>query len=265
MLIVCRCRLSHSFTFIHCINLYFPILFINFVKEKQVMRKPYSKQLLTTLLTLAASLFARAQTVDVNSFEKGLKQPSVQVFDVRTAQEFNTGHLSDALQADYTNKPEFAHRVQYLDKQKPVYIYCLSGGRSSAAAKWMRENGFTQVVEMQGGINAWKQAGKPLAGVTAVKQLAVADYQQTISKGLVLVDVGAAWCPPCRTMEPVIKQFLQEHPQVQLVKVDGGRDQEVMQAEKATTLPTFIVYKDGKETGRKEGVAKLEELEGVLK
>ncbi|KAA2240477.1 thioredoxin [Chitinophaga agrisoli] len=228
------------------------------------MRKPFYKQLLTTVLALTAGLLARAQQVDVNTFEKGLQQPSVQVFDVRTAQEFNTGHLSDALQADYTNKPEFAHRVQYLDKQKPVYIYCLSGGRSSAAAKWMRENGFKEVVEMEGGINAWKLAGKPLTGITAVKQLEVADYRQSISQGLVLVDVGAEWCPPCRTMEPVIKQFLEQHPQVRLVKVDGGRDQEVMKVEKAGTLPTFIAYKDGKETGRKEGVATLKELERLV-
>jgi len=228
--------------------------------------KQYLQSVLAVLICMALSQAARAQEVDVSAFEKGIQQPAVQLFDVRTAEEFNSGHLAGALQADYTDKEEFAHRVQYLDKQKPVYIYCLSGGRSAAAAKWMRENGFSKVVEMAGGIRAWKQAGKPLEGsAKATEQLSVADYRQAVQKGLVLVDVGATWCPPCRKMEPVLQQFLQAHPQVRLVKVDGGNDQLVMQSIQAHTLPTFIFYKDGRETGRKEGVATLQELEGMMK
>jgi len=220
---------------------------------------------LSVLLMCMLVQAATAQVVDVNAFEKGTREPAIQVFDVRTAQEFNTGHLPNALQADYTNKTEFTDRVKYLDKQKPVYIYCLSGGRSSAAAQWMRENGFAKVVEMDGGVRAWKQAGKPLQGVVSEKQLALSDFKTSVKSGWVLVDVGAEWCPPCRTMIPVLEQFLQQHPQIKLVKVDGGRDQEVMQAVKANTLPTFIAYKDGKEAGRKQGVATLAELEAMVK
>ena len=229
------------------------------------MIKLFIQRGLCVLLLCLSVQLTTAQVVDVNAFEKGTQQPAIQVFDVRTAQEFNTGHLPNALQADYTNKTEFADRVQYLDKQKPVYIYCLSGGRSSAAAQWMRENGFAKVVEMDGGIRSWKQAGKPLQGAVTEKQLAVSDFKTSIKSGWVLVDVGAEWCPPCRTMAPVLEQFLQQHPQVKLVKVDGGRDQEVMQSVKANTLPTFIAYKDGKEAGRKQGVVTLAELENITK
>jgi thioredoxin-like negative regulator of GroEL len=66
-------------------------------------------------------------------------------------------------------------------------------------------------------------------------------------------------------MSPVLEQFLQKHPQVKLVKVDGGRDQDVMKSVNANALPTFIAYKDGKETGRKQGVVTLQELEETLK
>ncbi|WP_217601792.1 rhodanese-like domain-containing protein [Chitinophaga sp. GbtcB8] len=229
------------------------------------MIKSFIQWGLSVLLLCMSVQAATAQVVDVNTFEKGSRQPAIQVFDVRTAQEFNTGHLPNALQADYTNKTEFADRVKYLDKQKPVYIYCLSGGRSSAAAQWMRENGFAKVVEMEGGIRAWKQAGKPLQGAVTEKQLAVSDFKTAVKSGWVLVDVGAEWCPPCRTMAPVLEQFLQQHPQVKLVKVDGGRDQEVMQSVKANTLPTFIAYKEGKEAGRKQGVVTLAELEKMMK
>lgn len=217
-------------------------------------------------LITATSLMACAQGVGVKEFEAGIARPGVQVFDVRTTGEFNSGHLHQAMQADYTNKEQFKERVQYLNKQQPVYVYCLSGGRSAAAAVWMRENGFREVVELEGGINAWKQAGKPLEGVTAPgKQLSVTDFQHAVKTGWKLVDVGAAWCPPCRQMEPVLQAFLQQQPSVKLVKVDGGKDQEVMQAIGAKGLPTFILYKDGKEVWRQQGVTTLEVLNTQVK
>lgn len=215
------------------------------------------------MLTGITAMAQQQQAVDTAEFDKDIQQPDVQVFDVRTAGEFSTGHLPHALQADYTKKEEFKDRVQYLDKKKTVYIYCLSGGRSSAAAKWMRENGFANVVELEGGINAWKRAGKQLDGVAEKKpQLSIADYNKAIhTKGYVLTDVGAAWCPPCKQMEPVLEKFFQKHPQVKKVPVDGGNDQDVMKSVDATKLPTFIFYKDGKEIARKQGVMELAELE----
>lgn len=196
-----------------------------------------------------------SQQIDATSFRNAIAQDSIQIFDVRTAAEFNTGHLDKALQADFTNKAQFQERVKYLDAQRPVYIYCLSGGRSTAAARWMRENGFKEVVEMKGGINAWKQAGLPLAGAVSLPQMSVDTFSLAIRKGRVLVDVGAAWCPPCRKMEPVLQAYLDTHKDVKLLKVDGGRDQQVMQSIKATSLPTFILYEDGREVWRKEGVS----------
>lgn len=197
---------------------------------------------------------ASAQQVDVPVFQQSIQKKDVQVFDVRTAGEYNTGHLHDALQADYTKKQEFIERVQYLDKEQAIYIYCLSGGRSTAAAKWLRENGFREVIELKGGINAWKQAGLPVEGVADGQQMSVDTFHMAVASGDVLVDVGAEWCPPCRKMEPVIQAYLKDNKTVRLLKVDGGRDREVMQAVNATSLPTFILYRDGREVWRKQGV-----------
>lgn len=49
-----------------------------------------------------------------------------------------------------------------LDKSKPVLLYCASGRRSAAAREYLIEQGFTDVVDLQGGIRAWTAAGKPL-------------------------------------------------------------------------------------------------------
>ncbi|CAL1516658.1 rhodanese-like domain-containing protein [Chitinophaga sp. MM2321] len=227
----------------------------------------YRLLLAVLLLFTGSTLMAQQQpSEDAEAFAKDIRQPGVQVFDVRTAGEFNTGHLPDALQADYTKKDEFYERVQYLDKQKPVYVYCLSGGRSAAAAKWMRENGFSDVVELEGGINAWKQAGKPLAGVADKKaQMTIAAYNKAVAaKGLVLTDVGAAWCPPCKQLEPTLKKFLQAHKNITRVNVDGGNDTDVMKAIDAKALPTLILYKNGKEVWRHKGVVEREALEKAV-
>ena len=206
-------------------------------------------------LLFSVSNKANAQEVSAAVFQDSIKNGHVQVFDVRTAGEYNTGHLSNALQADYTKKEEFTDRVKYLDKDKTVYVYCLSGGRSAKAASWMRENGFKKVIELEGGINAWKQAGQKVEGVADVKQMTIDAFRSGIGKGDVLVDVGADWCPPCVKMKPVLNTYLSQHKTVRLLKVDGGRDQEVMQSIKATSLPTFILYKDGREVWRKQGVS----------
>ncbi|MFB6455079.1 rhodanese-like domain-containing protein [Chitinophaga sp. Hz27] len=226
------------------------------------------KKIIIAVAVLCAGFAAQAQDKEnATAFANDIKQKGVQVFDVRTAAEYKTGHLPNALQADFTQKPEFYERAKYLDKQKPVYVYCLGGGRSAGAAKWMRENGFTKVVELEGGINAWKQSGLPVEDV-AVKaaQLTMDDYNQQVKvKGWVLTDVGAAWCPPCRQMEPVLKDLLAKRKDVKLVKVDGGNDTDVMKAINAKELPTFIVYKDGVEQARLTGVTSKDNLEAMLK
>ena len=138
--------------------------------------------------------------------------------------------------------------------------------RSSAAAKWLLDNGFKDVQNLKGGLIAWKQEGKSVEGVDARAQLTIDKYKElTQSADVVLVDFGAEWCPPCKQMEPVLKKIQNELPnQFTLVKVDGGTDIEVMKKMKVEAIPVFIVYKKGKEVWRKQGVVELSELKSKL-
>ncbi|MGX5820411.1 rhodanese-like domain-containing protein [Chitinophaga lutea] len=222
-------------------------------------------RILSTICLLLATCAGMAQSVSPDEFEKGMGGKGVQLLDVRTAKEFGTGHFDNALQADFTKKDEFFERIQYVDKSKPVYVYCLSGGRSGAAAKWMRENGYSNVVEMDGGIMAWKKAGKAVPGATRQPQMKQEDFEKNVAAAKwVLVDVGAAWCPPCRKMAPVVQQFTTEK-KVKLLNVDGGNDTEVMANIKADVLPTFVLYKNGKEVWRKQGIVTMEEFTAAMK
>ena len=197
-----------------------------------------------------------------DEFEKAISGNNTQVLDVRTAGEFKTGHIKNTLQADWTQKDQFVDRIQYMDKVKPVYIYCLSGGRSSAAAEWMRNNGFTNVVELIGGINAWKSTAKPLEGNSNKPQMTIEQYWSGIPKNkTTLVDFGASWCPPCIKMSPIIDELESTKDlNFLLVKMDASLHTDVMKALNIEPIPVFIIYKEGKEVWRKQGMASKEEL-----
>jgi rhodanese-related sulfurtransferase len=100
--------------------------------------------------------------LDVNQFESHLHDKTDKiVLDVRTPDEYAAGHIAGAQLLDYY-RSDFKTQVAKLDKNKPVYVYCASGGRSSSAAKILAQTGFTRVYDLRGGINAWRKAGKPV-------------------------------------------------------------------------------------------------------
>ncbi|MDB5211293.1 MAG: hypothetical protein JWQ30_2120 [Sediminibacterium sp.] len=222
-----------------------------------------------SLSVLLAVLFLHVNAQDGLSsaeFEKRINTQQPQLLDVRTAGEYQSGHLKNSLQADWLNKNEFADRIKYIDKTKPILVYCASGVRSAAAAKWLLDNGFADVQNLKGGLTAWKMEGKTVEAVEMKAQLTVAQYKEfSKSADLVLVDFGAEWCPPCKKMEPVLQQLQSDlADKFKLVKVDGGMDIDVMKSQKVDALPVFIIYKNGKEIWRKQGVAELSELKAKL-
>jgi rhodanese-related sulfurtransferase len=83
------------------------------------------------------------------------------LLDVRTPNEFNEGHLENALAMDYYND-DFEKRSMELSKEKAIYVYCKAGSRSSSASKILADQGHTEVYNLLGGINAWKSSGLPI-------------------------------------------------------------------------------------------------------
>lgn len=221
--------------------------------------------LLGTLLLISCT--AQTNTnLSADEFEKAISKDSVQLLDVRTQGEYISGHIKNTLWANWNDKDEFTRRIAFVDKNKPVYVYCLAGGRSAAAAEKMRAMGFENVYELKGGINAWKAADKKLEGATPAKQMTVEAFTADVNSAkIVLVDFGAEWCPPCKKMEPVLKSLQTNNPgKFTLVKVDGGNDVDVLKQYSVTALPVFILFKDGKQVWRKDGVAEEKEMAAAL-
>jgi rhodanese-related sulfurtransferase len=222
---------------------------------------PFSMRLfLAFLLGSQISYAQNTHSLAPDVFEKQITQSHVQILDVRTASEYQSGHISQSLLADWTDQQQFKERIAYLDKSLPVYVYCLSGGRSGSAAQWMRENGFSAVFELKGGINAWKMASLPLEGKIEVKQLTLQDYRVQIGhSGLVLVDFGAEWCPPCKKMEPVLLQLQKEWAgKFRLLAIDAGAQIQILKELDIEKIPTFIEYRDGQEIWRRQGLIDLD-------
>ena len=220
------------------------------------------------LLTLTCFL-CNAQTstsLTPGEFEKNISgTDSIQILDVRTPAEYSAGHIKNSLLADWTNKDEFNRRISFMDKDKPVYVYCFSGGRSGAAAKEMRSMGY-KVYELNGGISAWKVANKPLEINVPGEQMSLRQFDSAINSApLVLVDFGAEWCGPCKKMAPVVKKLqLDNAGKFALLKVDTDKADDIIKHYAVNTLPVLIVFKNGKQVWRKNSVAEEKELAAAM-
>jgi rhodanese-related sulfurtransferase len=123
------------------------------------------KHFIKTFFLLLASCTAFGQDKGVlkaNDFEKAIQVKGVQLLDVRKPDEYKEGHVKGAVLANWHDTTQFREQAALLDKKKPVYLYCLAGVRSAKAAEYLKAQGFTQVIGLDGGIKAWKEAGKPV-------------------------------------------------------------------------------------------------------
>ena len=229
-------------------------------------------KLCASLLFMVSFLMSCAQTstnasltLNAAAYKEAITAKNIQVLDVRTAAEFNGGHIKHALQANWLDQKEFTDRTQHLDKNLPVYVYCQAGARSASAQAALEAKGY-KVINLEGGMSNWKMSGFPVDGAGDKAQMRVEDLNTTTSSNkIVLVEVGADWCPPCRKMLPVL-ETLKQKPAAPFyfLRVDGGNDIEVMKSLNAEGLPTFILFKNGKEIWRQEGLVTVEEFNAAL-
>jgi rhodanese-related sulfurtransferase len=116
----------------------------------------------TKIFFLAVGLFAilsaMGQTKNVSPAfaEKKMNKKKVVVLDVRTTQEFNEGHLPNAIHIDVMDSVAFVQQSGKLKKGKTYLVYCKSGRRSAKAAAIMEQQGFRHIWNMEAGITAWK-------------------------------------------------------------------------------------------------------------
>jgi rhodanese-related sulfurtransferase len=225
---------------------------------------------LALILTITIGVSGCAQNnnvVNADAFEKGINNKTAQVLDVRTMDEYNKGHIKNALQANWNDTAEFNYRIAHIDKNKPVYVYCQAGSRSTKANAYLQQLGFKKVMELQGGIIAWKQAQKNVDGANNEVQLTMQDYEKLIAdtSKIYVVDFGATWCAPCVQQKPILESLQKQYnKKFTLVTIDAGVHINLKAQMQVELLPTLFVYKHGKQTMRFEGLTPKELLEKEL-
>ncbi len=220
--------------------------------------------LLITLNLLTSTGYAQIPLA-VDAFNQKLSTtPQGQLLDVRTPDEYAQGHLAQAQNLDVKD-PIFVQKLATLDKDKPVFVYCLSGGRSGKAAKMLVDNGFKEVYDMQGGFLKWSSAKLPFEkdenAVAAPTGMSQEEFKKlTASNQPVLIDFYAPWCAPCKKMMPTIEKLTQEYAGKATIKtINYDENKALAQSLQVDEIPVFLLYKNGKMLWR--GLGEMPEKE----
>jgi thioredoxin len=204
--------------------------------------------------------------VDAATFKKLADAGQGIILDVRTPEEIAQGYIEHASMIDYYDE-DFAQKINLIDKSKEIYVYCKSGGRSSSAAKVLKENGFTRIYQLDNGIMGWEDMGYPLVKSDSstddhIQTLTVAELDGILKTDKpVLIDFHTIWCAPCKKMAPVIDDIEQKYKDKAIVmRVDADKSKDVAKAYKIKGVPVFILYKNGHEIWKHTGMIEEEAI-----
>jgi hydroxyacylglutathione hydrolase len=108
---------------------------------------------------MAGYPLARVETISVHDLAQQLKSGAkLSVVDVRTENEWNSGHIEGAI---HIHGGQLQERFAEVPRDRPVAVVCGSGYRASIASSFLKREGFDKVLNVIGGIAAWKSAGLP--------------------------------------------------------------------------------------------------------
>lgn len=123
--------------------------------------------LLSSILLQAQNYYELSTQESYALWLKSKSNTNFVILDIRTADEYNNGHITNAINIDYYKTDEFYSYISKLDKSKIYLIYCASSGRSgNAIAEFKtRAYNFADMSDMKGGLNSWNSKGYPTTTV----------------------------------------------------------------------------------------------------
>ena len=206
------------------------------------------------------------ENVDAKTFKELVDAGKGIILDVRTPEEVSEGFINNASTINLYDD-DFNAKINLIQKDKQIYVYCKSGGRSSEAAELLKKNGFSKIYNLMGGISEWENNGFPIVKPDGTKdkkiqQITLSDFNTLLATDKpVLVDFHTIWCSPCRKMAPIIDGIEERYKNKAVVmRVDVDKSKEVGKAYKIQGVPVFILFKNGKEIWKHNGVISEEEL-----
>lgn len=206
------------------------------------------------------------KNVNAIEFKELVESGNGIILDVRTPGEVSEGYINNASVINYHDN-DFVEKVNLISKDQEIYVYCKSGGRSSAAAEVLQKNGFTKIYNLGNGIIEWEGEGFPLARTKIAKdekieEISLTDFEILLKTDKpVLIDFHTVWCSPCRKMAPVIDKIEEEYKNKAIIKrIDIDKSKEVGKAFNIRGVPVFILFKNGEDKWKHNGVISEEEI-----
>ena len=190
------------------------------------------------------------------------ENPTAPILDVRTPGEFVSGYIPNSVNYDWKGT-EFSNQIAPLDKTKPVFVYCLSGGRSGAAASKIRSEGFKEVYELNGGMMNWRSQNMPeTTSNTASKGMTRQQFDALLTnEKIVLIDFYAEWCAPCQKMKPYLEEISKDMAgTVEVIRINVDENPSLAKELKIDGLPVLQVYKKKIMTWSYKGFIEKEEV-----
>ncbi len=208
---------------------------------------------ITVLIGITGCMADGQETLSPKDFKAKLALPEVQLVDIRTPVEYDLGYIEGADNIDFYNIA-FIANISKLDKEKPLAIYCKSGGRTKEAMKQLAKEGFKTIYALAGGLLAWEKTGYTLVIPKPVEQVITTitktEFDKLItSEKMVIIDFSAVWCGPCKMLKPVLDKISTDYAAkgVKIITIDVDGSKALSNELRVNEIPLLLFYKDGKQ------------------
>ena len=188
------------------------------------------------------------------------------LLDVRTNEERLNGYIANSTHIDYYDEA-FYNKINLLDRNKPIYIYCKVGGRSSKAAIKIINAGFKKVFNLEGGFLKWSSNNLPIQLTKNLNEEITQEYNKLsldsaiTSNDNLLLYISTKWCVPCKRMNPVVDSLSNNFANdVKILKLDLDRNMFLNELYDIKSIPLFVLYKNNKQVWFKNGIIAYSEL-----
>jgi rhodanese-related sulfurtransferase len=206
------------------------------------------------------------ENLSTTAFESRMKStPSKIVLDVRTDEEFKSGHLQGAINMN-VNDPAFADIINKLDTTQPVFVYCLAGGRSAKAADILKDMGFPAVYNMEGGMSRWTSENRMVESPAGSmnKGMKKVEFESLLAAAkdtLVLVDFWAKWCAPCKKIMAYMPDIEKANQgKLKVIKINYDDNTLLVKELGLDNVPYLFLYRNGKQLWKQSGYLEADAL-----
>ncbi len=122
-----------------------------------------------TAAEMVAAAKARVENLGVDEAAREVDEGAVLVDIREPAERQNDGYIEGAIEAprgmiEFWADPSSPYHREEFDPERRIILHCASGGRSALAAAMLQDLGYERVAHLDGGLNAWKEAGRPVEG-----------------------------------------------------------------------------------------------------